>query len=113
VKRLTWIRVLAPDDLRDGECTSVEASGHALCLARVDGRYGAIDDACPHRGAPLGAGYVEDGRIVCPLHAWDFDVFTGSYRGGYPSGLSAYHTEVREDGIYVALRVVAVEHDEV
>jgi pyruvate oxidase len=103
---LSWVRVLGADELPEGACTSVEALGRPLCVSNVRGRYGAIDDACPHRGAPLGSGFIEDDRVICPLHGWDFDPFTGSQRGGYPSGLNAYQTELRDDGVYVALRVV-------
>ena len=60
-------------------------------------------DACPHRGSPLGIGYVEDGLLVCPVHGWQFDPFDGTFPGGYSSGLRAYPVEQREDGIYVAL----------
>jgi pyruvate oxidase len=106
VEALRWVRILGPDELEEGRCTTVHAGGRSLCVSRVAGRYGAIDDACPHRGAPLGSGSVLNGRVICPVHAWDFDPFTGSYRGGLASGLSAYQTEERDDGIYVALRVL-------
>lgn len=33
---------------------------------------GAIDE-CPHRGARLSQGWVEDGCLVCPYHGWRFD----------------------------------------
>jgi phenylpropionate dioxygenase-like ring-hydroxylating dioxygenase large terminal subunit len=42
-----------------------------------DGRLMALDDACPHRGAPLSAGMVCNNSIVCPYHAWHFDGDTG------------------------------------
>ena len=28
----------------------------------------AVEDFCPHRGAPLSLGYVEDGNLVCGYH---------------------------------------------
>lgn len=28
----------------------------------------AVEDFCPHRGAPLSLGYVEDGQLVCGYH---------------------------------------------
>jgi phenylpropionate dioxygenase-like ring-hydroxylating dioxygenase large terminal subunit len=39
----------------------------------------AVDDTCPHRGAPLGDGWTttdkKTGRkcVVCPYHGWAFD----------------------------------------
>jgi len=37
------------------------------------GVVGAAVDECPHRGSRLSAGWVEDGRLVCPYHGWQFD----------------------------------------
>ncbi|EPN66301.1 vanillate O-demethylase, oxygenase subunit, partial [Pseudomonas syringae pv. actinidiae ICMP 19096] len=28
----------------------------------------AVEDFCPHRGAPLSLGYVENGQLVCGYH---------------------------------------------
>ena len=51
-----------------------------MLFRSVDGAFHAIDDACPHRGGPLGAGYVEGHEVYCPLHGWPFDVRTGACR---------------------------------
>jgi vanillate monooxygenase len=32
------------------------------------GKVAAVEDFCPHRGAPLSLGYVEDGKLVCGYH---------------------------------------------
>ena len=101
--KLTWVRLLGRDELPENACRSVRAGRRYLCVSRVGGRYGVIDDFCPHRGAPLGSGFIQDGRVLCPLHGWDFDPFDGTHQGGFPSGLLGYATEVRDDGVYVAI----------
>jgi nitrite reductase (NADH) small subunit len=42
-----------------------------------DGQLFATDNACPHRGGPLADGIVGDGKVICPLHGWKFDLATG------------------------------------
>lgn len=38
------------------------------------GAAAAVDDACPHRSAPLSLGRVRpDGRLACAYHGWSFD----------------------------------------
>ena len=37
------------------------------------GRFVSLLDRCPHRNAPLSAGRVEEGRIECHYHGWQFD----------------------------------------
>jgi nitrite reductase/ring-hydroxylating ferredoxin subunit len=46
-------------------------------VARVNGAIAVLDGVCPHEGGPLGEGIIEDGRVVCPWHAYAFDVRTG------------------------------------
>ena len=52
-------------------------------LGRDDGKekgeYSAINDLCPHMGASLAAGYVEDGGVTCPWHAWRFCIKSGTW----------------------------------
>jgi nitrite reductase (NADH) small subunit len=57
----------------------VEHAGRAYAVIRVDKvTVRVMDDTCPHAGASLSAGHVEDGCVVCPWHAWAFDVHTGT-----------------------------------
>ncbi|MBP6115948.1 MAG: aromatic ring-hydroxylating dioxygenase subunit alpha [Neisseriaceae bacterium] len=47
--------------------------GRTICnekivLFRSHGTIAAVEDFCPHRGAPLSLGYVENGRLVCGYH---------------------------------------------
>jgi NAD(P)H-dependent nitrite reductase small subunit len=61
---------------------SVRVGDREFALFRLDGEYYALDGRCPHRGGPLGEGLVENGRVFCPLHGWEFDVKTGAHIGG-------------------------------
>ena len=43
--------------------------GQRMVFFRGDsGRVAALEDICPHRGAPLSLGRVQDGRLVCGYH---------------------------------------------
>lgn len=53
----------------------VRLLGQDMVLFRdAQGRYGLIDRACPHRGADLAFGRLEDGGLRCAFHGWLFDV---------------------------------------
>jgi nitrite reductase/ring-hydroxylating ferredoxin subunit len=43
----------------------------------VNGEFYAIDNFCPHQGAPLAEGILTDHVIECDRHGWQFDVRTG------------------------------------
>jgi vanillate O-demethylase monooxygenase subunit len=51
----------------------VELGETAWALARLGGSIVAFEDRCPHRLAPLSAGWVEDGHLRCGYHGWVFD----------------------------------------
>lgn len=48
-----------------------------ICVANVDGVIHAMENTCLHRGGPLGAGVIEDGKVICPWHGWAWDPKTG------------------------------------
>ena len=80
----------------------VTAAGHDLVLLRVDGRLRAYDGHCPHQGALLGEGELEDGTLVCRNHRWRFDARTGQRIGG-PQCLRAHTVHEGQDRIEVVL----------
>ncbi|MBI3184225.1 MAG: Rieske 2Fe-2S domain-containing protein [Myxococcales bacterium] len=48
-----------------------------VLLARVGGRYRAIDDQCNHAGCLLSGGRLEGSAVVCPCHEIAFDLHSG------------------------------------
>ena len=72
--RRYWLVVGTTVDLRDIP-QAVKVLGEELVLFRDQaGRLGLIGAYCPHRGASLEYGDIEDGGLRCPYHAWLFDV---------------------------------------
>src|ERR1700730_6258511 len=54
---------------------AVRVFGLDLIVFRgTDGRHGLLDRDCPHRGADLAYGRLEDGGLRCLFHGWLFDV---------------------------------------
>lgn len=67
-----WYVVAESADLDDGPA-GVRLLGRSLVVWRgPDGSLVAAPDRCPHREAPLSAGRVTDGCLVCPYHGWTF-----------------------------------------
>ena len=74
--RLYWIPFLPSVDLvNDGQPKRIRLLGEDLVAFRdTEGRVGLVDQACPHRGAPLIFGRNEDCGLRCVYHGWKFDV---------------------------------------
>ena len=99
---LTWHKVISKDELPEGRVTSVTCKNHNLCMTHYQGRYGALDNKCPHQGGPLGEGSIENGLLRCPWHGWDYDPITGK-APGFDDGVETFPVEERADGVYVGL----------
>ncbi|MBT5757638.1 MAG: thiamine pyrophosphate-binding protein, partial [Acidimicrobiaceae bacterium] len=51
----------------------------------------------------LGEGSIEKGWLRCPWHGFDYSPCNGKPPGGFDDAPQAYATQVRDDGVYVAL----------
>lgn len=73
-----WVRLCSASEIPEpGKAGQYAAEGVDVCLANVGGELSAMDNWCPHRRGPLGEGWIEGNTVVCPWHAWSFDVTTG------------------------------------
>jgi len=63
--------------LGQGRCYVVGGQEIAVFRQR-DGRLFATENRCPHRRGPLSEGIVGDGRVICPMHAHQFNLQTGT-----------------------------------
>jgi len=66
--RNAWYVACTPDEI-DGKPLGRKICGEQMVLFRgQDGRPAAMDDFCPHRGAPLSLGFMREGNLVCGYH---------------------------------------------
>jgi thiamine pyrophosphate-dependent acetolactate synthase large subunit-like protein/nitrite reductase/ring-hydroxylating ferredoxin subunit len=98
---LLWHKAVDVDELDEGQVKACPVGLKAVALTRLNGKFGAVDNRCPHQGGPLGQGTVENGKIRCPWHGFDFDPFTGEAAGGPDFDVRTYPVDVRADGVYV------------
>ena len=56
-----WHKALDLPDLDDGRVMAVARGTRTIALSKYQGIYGALDNACPHQGGPLGEGSIEEG----------------------------------------------------
>ena len=98
-----WHRVLEPGELDEGRVTTVAVGRRTFAVSHYEGQFGCVDNACPHQGGPLGEGSIEKGWLRCPWHGYDYSPLTGQPPGGFSDAPECFKTEVRDDGVWVAL----------
>ncbi len=98
-----WHKAAELDELPDGRVKTVVAGHRSLALTHCGGRYGALDNHCPHQGGPLGEGSIEKGWLRCPWHGYDYNPLDGKPPPGFSDGPACFPVEVRNDGVYVEI----------
>ncbi|HEY3928515.1 MAG TPA: Rieske (2Fe-2S) protein [Candidatus Koribacter sp.] len=96
-RKLTTVGQLPPT----GEAKEFEFEGRTICVANENGRCSAMDNVCAHRGGPLGQGVVDQGKLVCPWHGWQFDLVTGKSEQNAALGVAVYEVKVEGDVVWV------------
>jgi nitrite reductase/ring-hydroxylating ferredoxin subunit len=114
-------RVCAVDELPEGGVLLVERGRHSVGVFRVDGRYYAVLNRCPHMGAPLCLGRVTGmaeargpgfdvtwtraGELLrCPWHAWEFELASGRSVSDPRVRVRTYPVRVDGDEVLVTWR---------
>ena len=103
----TAIKVADLDDIPEGEGIAVPrdvtGTDDDIALLRdEDGGVFALNNTCTHEIASLAEGWVEDGRVECPLHASKFCLKTGAVEGMPATRDTVAHkVEVRDGGVWL------------
>jgi vanillate O-demethylase monooxygenase subunit len=101
-----WYVACTPDEV--GE----KPLGRQICNEKMvfyrgqEGKIAALEDMCPHRGAPLSLGFVRDGNLVCGYHGLEMGckgktvAMPGQRVGGFPA-IRSFPVEERYGFIWV------------
>lgn len=99
-----WHDVGEPDDFPDGAVWPVVAGGTPIAMFRLGESLHALHDLCTHGAARLSDGYVENGRIECPLHQGLFEICSGAACGGpVTEDVRRFPVQVRAGRVHVGL----------
>ena len=104
------VRVASTSDIPEGQGREYRVDGQFVAVFRDQGEFYAIEDMCPHAGAPMSEGPVADCTVVCMWHGWKFSLKDGSCLN-VPRGLplTLYPVKIKGDDLYVTLPVPADE----
>ena len=92
------VAIARVDEIAEGKGKAFEFGEKRIAIFQVDGQFRAIDDACPHAGASLAEGYIENGHVGCPRHYAEFDLTSGEHRHAPATGGVGVYPVTVEDG---------------
>ena len=100
-----FISVAKLGDIPDCEGRAVPVNGRMVALFNTAGQYWAINDTCPHMGASLATGYLEDDAVTCPWHAWRFSIRDGTWLDNPDPKLATDSYQVRIEGNDIQIQI--------
>ena len=99
-----WVRLCGLAEVpASGKVMEAAVEGVDVCLANVNGELCAMDNWCPHRRGPLGQGWVEGEAVICPWHAWAFNVKTGKAEYPEHEKVEVFRVKVEGEDVMVDL----------
>ncbi|KAH6782658.1 Pheophorbide a oxygenase family protein with Rieske 2Fe-2S domain-containing protein [Perilla frutescens var. frutescens] len=68
-----WYPVAFSADLKDDTMVPIDCFEEPWVIFRgKDGKPGCVQNTCAHRACPLHLGSVNEGRVQCPYHGWEY-----------------------------------------
>jgi len=98
-----WVNVAKDHDLPNGRVKTVIADKQQVCLVHHENKFSALGNRCPHQGGPLGEGQIEDGWVICPWHAFQYDPKTGKAPEGFDDHVKKYSLKLEGNDVYVEI----------
>jgi nitrite reductase (NADH) small subunit len=98
-----FVTVAQVGSIEEGQGRAFAVNGRMVAVFLEKGAYHAIDDFCPHMGASLSGGHVQDGIVACPWHAWRFAICDGTWCDNPRIKVDSF--EVRVVGEEIQVRV--------
>lgn len=75
----TFHTVARVGEIPEGQGRSFEVDGQMIAVFLEGGQYYALEDRCPHQGAPLSDGILYDKCVTCTWHGWRFSLEDGHW----------------------------------
>ncbi len=99
----TFVTVANVGEIPEGQGRCFEVDGRMIAVFLDQGRYFAIDDACPHQGAPLSDGIVFNQTVTCTWHGWCFNLEDGRWMDSPRTRVGTYPVRVEGESIQVGV----------
>ncbi|MBX3422905.1 MAG: nitrite reductase (NAD(P)H) small subunit [Pirellulaceae bacterium] len=89
-----FVSVARVGDIQEGQGKAFVIGKRVVAVFLYHDTYYAIDDICPHQGASLAEGYLDDCAVACPWHHWRFSLQDGTWLDNPKLGVDKFNVRV-------------------
>jgi NAD(P)H-dependent nitrite reductase small subunit len=97
------LKVAKASEIPPGTGKVVEAGGKTIAVFNCEGTFYATDNACRHRGGPLGEGSLSGTTVTCPWHGWEYDVASGECQMDPSIKVQTFDVKIEGEDILIAI----------
>ena len=102
----SFVPVTQVEEISTEEGKAFRLGDHSIALFKMDsGEIYAIENACPHIGAPLENGVInhEKCELTCLWHGWSFDLKTGASLNYQGAKVKTLPVKISQNQVFVDL----------
>jgi nitrite reductase/ring-hydroxylating ferredoxin subunit len=100
---MKWYKVPEIKNTNQPFLKKVKIANKNICLVGYEGELFAVSATCPHAGEDLSRGWCEEGKLVCPVHRFSYNLHTGRGSVGQNDYVETFSVEVRNGDIYIGI----------
>ena len=94
-------KVCKVSELKEGIGKQIFIDDFEIAIFKFNDEIYALSNICPHQKTHLiHEGYIENDKVVCPVHGWMFDLRTGNIAEGR-RGLQTYNVLIHKNEVFV------------
>ncbi|MBI2148144.1 Rieske (2Fe-2S) protein [Candidatus Woesearchaeota archaeon] len=98
---MNFIEAASLSELRELKRKLVIIDKNRIALFFLDGKVYAISAVCPHKSGSLDEGYLDEEEIICPSHAFMFNVKTGFCLNHPGYSVRSYEVKIEGEKIFI------------
>jgi nitrite reductase/ring-hydroxylating ferredoxin subunit len=100
---MKWYRIPGVEITDKPFIKKIKAGNKSICLVGYEGRLFALSARCPHAGGDLSLGWCNNGKLICPIHRYSFDLQTGKGSEGQNDYINSYTIKIEGEFIYIGV----------
>jgi nitrite reductase/ring-hydroxylating ferredoxin subunit len=81
----------------------VKLANKSLCIVSTGQEVFALAARCPHAGEDLSRGWCKQGKLVCPVHRFSYDLHTGRGNPGQNDYVDTFEVKIKGEEIYIGV----------